>query len=341
MSGRVRSLLVISSTLLAWAGIGALAPRDALAAPPGSGAAAAPASTSPTDGASAEALFKKARALMDEGRTDEACGAFEESYRLDPAPGTLLNIGACNRTRGKTATAWSQFVDAERLFRRRGDDRRADFAKGEAHALEAGLSHVTLVAKKPATGMVVLRDGVEMHGGSIGTSLPIDPGPHDLVAKAEGRVPYKTRFEVAAGKDTTVEIPELAVAPVGADGGEPIVLSPQRGRTQRVLGWSAGGVGVGTMIIGGVFVGLVAERKSAADPHCPAKRCDPVGQAAIDRAGTYANVANVLIPTGAVLTAVGAVLLITAPKAPKALSSLEIVPSISPTTGYVGVEGRF
>ncbi len=327
----IRARLLVAGLWLVGAASVARSERQARAEEPAASA---------TDAASAEVLFKKARGLMDEGRTDEACAAFDESYRLDPAPGTLLNLGACNRTKGKTATAWSQFVEAERQFRRRGDDRRADFARGEGRALEAGLSHVVLKAPSATKGMVVLRDGVELRGGALGTPLPIDPGPHQIVAKADGHVPYKGSFSVPPGKDVTVEIPELAVAPDDGAGSAPTDYAPRRGKTQRVLGWAAGGVGVGTLILGGVFIGLVAERKSAADPHCPAKRCDPTGQAAIDRAGTYANVANVAIPVGAVLTGVGAILLLTAPK-DRPPRALHLTPAVSPSSAFLGLDASF
>ncbi len=302
---------------------------------------------SATDAASAEVLFKKARGLMDEGRTEEACAAFDASYQFDPAPGTLLNIGACNRSLGRTATAWSQFVEAERLLRRRGDTRRADFAKGEAAALEAGLAHLVLEAASRPPGLTIARDGIETRVGSLGTSLPIDPGRHEIVAKATGYATYKGFVTVAPGKEIHFEIPTLRVAP----------SSPQaenlgaRRRLQRTLGWAVGGMGVGTLALGGVFVGLVAERKSAADPHCPSKRCDAFGQAAIDRGNTYANVANVLLPTGAVFTAAGIIVLVTAPREPvadapsttKAASpvTFRITPVVAPTVAYLGIDGAF
>jgi hypothetical protein len=331
-----RSPLGAPSLVAASFALGAL-----LAAPRRGHADEAERAPSATDAASAEVLFKKARALQDAGRNDEACAAFDESYRLDPAPGTLLNLGACSRSKGKTATAWSQFVEAERLFRRRADERRADFAKGEAAALEAGLSHLVLEAPAPPKGLVVVRDGVEMRSLVLRTPLPVDPGPHELVAKADGRVPFKTTFTVVAGKDVTVRIPELAVAPDDLKAGASPETSPNRGKTQRTLGWAAGGVGVGTLVVGGIFVGLVAERKSAADPHCPEKRCDATGQAAIDRANTFANVANVTIPVGAVLTGVGVVLLATAPKAPRPLRALHVHPTVSASGAFVGIDAEF
>ena len=48
------------------------------------------------DPAAAEALFLEARDLFVAGKVAAACTKFESSYKLDPAPGTLLNLAACN-----------------------------------------------------------------------------------------------------------------------------------------------------------------------------------------------------------------------------------------------------
>ena len=45
-----------------------------------------------TESVLAEGLFREARDLMDAGKVVEACGKFAESYRLDRALGTLINL---------------------------------------------------------------------------------------------------------------------------------------------------------------------------------------------------------------------------------------------------------
>src|SRR5258708_3181546 len=76
-----------------------------------------------SEGALAEMLYRQGRALIGEGKVSEACPKFAESYRLDAATGTLLNLALCHEIEGKLATAWLEFSRAVALARR---DRRHD-----------------------------------------------------------------------------------------------------------------------------------------------------------------------------------------------------------------------
>src|SRR5262245_28993804 len=84
-------------------------------------AAAAPASAQPA-GAQAEALFRQGRELLAAGKVAEACTAFEESQKVDPAVTTLLNLASCREMNSQLATAWGLFIEAERQTRAASDD---------------------------------------------------------------------------------------------------------------------------------------------------------------------------------------------------------------------------
>jgi hypothetical protein len=68
-------------------------------------------------GAQAEVLFRQGRDLMAAGKIVEACGAFAESQKLEPAVTTLLNLASCREKNNNLASAWGLFLEAERETR--------------------------------------------------------------------------------------------------------------------------------------------------------------------------------------------------------------------------------
>src|SRR6185436_13656654 len=68
-------------------------------------------------GAQAEVLFRQGRTLLSAGKVAEACSAFEESQKLEPAVTTLLNLAGCREKLGQFATAWGLFLEAARQTR--------------------------------------------------------------------------------------------------------------------------------------------------------------------------------------------------------------------------------
>src|SRR5687768_2630591 len=82
------------------------------------------------DKAQAEALFQQGLGLFEGGKTQEACPLFEQSHRLEPKLGTLLNLALCHEKLGKTASAWAEFTEAANLAERRNEPDRVSFARG-------------------------------------------------------------------------------------------------------------------------------------------------------------------------------------------------------------------
>ncbi len=291
--------------------------------------AAPPAASDP---AAAEALFNKGRKLMESGRAAEACPIFDESYRLDPAPGTLLNIAACSRIAGRTATSWSQFVAAGREFRRRSD-RRASFAEEQAKSIEPMLAYVRIHVSAPAPGLTITRDGTVLKEASLDTKLPMDPGPHEVVVEAEGRKRLVLKFEAEARTTKDWIIPALEIDPEAGkkqvvDGAATEELA-SRGRTQRIAGIAVGSLGIAGLVAGAVFVGLSASRAGDLEELCPDKRCSTdEAKSALDEANLFSNAANGLLIAGGVVAATGLVVILTAPSGSSAKgASVELVPA--------------
>ena len=157
----------------------------------------------------AEKVFQDGKALLAEGKIDEACEAFRRSQELEPRVGTLLNLGGCEEKRGRFATAWAAFVDARALATRLGDA-RATVADQYAASLVAKLAYVMVKPpiRAPA-GLVVRRNEQAVPGAELGIEVPIDPGHYEYEVVAPGFVTWKHSLDVAVGQRTAFEIPAL------------------------------------------------------------------------------------------------------------------------------------
>lgn len=170
-------------------------------------------------GAQAEMLFRQGRELLAAGKVAEACTAFEESQRLDPATTTLLNLAACREKNGQLATAWGLFLEAERQTR--GSDNKAqlklhDVAADRAKKLEPRVSKLSVNVPQASTvdGLEVTRGTDRIDAAMWNRALPIDGGTYTISAKAPGSGTWSTQVTVATEGDTkTVDIPDLKSLP--------------------------------------------------------------------------------------------------------------------------------
>src|SRR5258708_23224077 len=110
----------------------------------------ASAEPSAADKSLATQLFKEGRNLVDQGRVPEGCRKLEESQRLDPGGGTLLNVALCHEREGRTATAWVEFTEPPGLAKRDDRTQRLEFARAHPAALAPVLSRPVIEPPRPA-----------------------------------------------------------------------------------------------------------------------------------------------------------------------------------------------
>lgn len=151
------------------------------------------------DRALSEALFRDGRALMDAGKFDEACPKLAESHKLDPKPGTILNLAVCQEQRGQVAQAWASYVEAARLSGRAKQKSRENAAKKKAAELEAILSKLTIEMQGELKEFSILIDGRAHSSAIVGTPVPLDPGDHEVEVRAPGYLPFRTRVHLPKG----------------------------------------------------------------------------------------------------------------------------------------------
>ncbi len=264
--------------------------------------------------AAAQGLFDDARALMDAGKAAEACPKFEESQKLDPASGTLVNLAKCYEDTGHIASAWSTYLEAAASASAAGNADRERGARERAAALAPRVSKLIIDVPVEARidGLTITRDGVAVGAPQWGDAVPADAGDHAVRAAAPGHQDWKT-LAVVSGEGATVHIsvPKLVANAAPARGAE----KTSGLGAQRVAAIAAGGIGVVGIAVGTVFGVKAISDKSDADKSCNGTACTTKqGVSAGNDAHSAGNVATVGIIVGAVGVAAGAALWFTAPK---------------------------
>ncbi len=233
------------------------------------------------DPAAAEALFREGRRDMERRDPAAACKKFAESQRLDPAPGTLLNLAECEEAQGRLASAWTQLRAALDQFPAR--DPRRPLAQRRVQALEPRVPKLTvrLPSDAPA-GARVRRDEVELGPASLAIALPVDPGKHLVVLEAPGRA--SGRLEVTLQEGQHLDVVALPGAPVPLVA-TPAVVAPQAAvdrrasappappaegtSSRRIALYATGGLAsattIGVVVTGVLWLG----KRGTASDECP------------------------------------------------------------------------
>ncbi|MEZ4227185.1 MAG: hypothetical protein R3B13_39970 [Polyangiaceae bacterium] len=279
------------------------------------------------DSASAEALFRAGRDAAKAGDWAAACKSFHESNRLDPAPGTQLNIADCEEKQGHIATAWTFYKQvAEQLAE---SDERRSFASGKITSLEPRLPYlqISLAPGAPA-GTTVTRNGVELRSASLQIALPVDPGPQEIVVSAPGHEQARLSFDLKeAERRSEVVEPGPAIDQKMPPAGTVETKSEKSGKGTRTLGWVLGGIGAGGLAVGVVTGAFTLQKKSVVNQNCDAdKRCNQDGIDAAESGKTFGTISGVSFAVGAALVATGAVLVLTSDDKERPVSSLQVGP---------------
>lgn len=218
---------------------------------------------SPDSAAAAETLFKAARELVDAGKWAEGCPKFDAALALHASASTQINIARCHEHEGRTATAWAAYKRALVLNRETlGDERQRaleELAKTALAALEPNLSKLVVRADNAPPGLVVTRDGLRLPAGTLGLSLPVDPGEHRIVAHAPGFIELTRVVSVAPGKLVELNLalaraPRAPPAPAthGSARAERDHVEPEQTEAVPTWAWVSGASGV-VLLGAGVF----------------------------------------------------------------------------------------
>ena len=285
--------------------------------------------------ARAQALFDEAQELLKVRDFVRACPKLEEVNNLLPGKiGALMELAACYEGWGKTTSAWARYRTAADLATKTRDPRKAD-ADAKVAALAPQVPRLVVVvpdSMRAVNGMVIETDGVPLGPASWGTSIPVDPGAHEVSASAPNKRKWSTKIEAnRPGETITVTIPSLAEEAGGggagqlggaawagsAAGGPGVSTGAKEGGwlAQHTVGVVLAGAGLAAV---GVMAGFgvdAAQKHAASQPYCTADRkyCEQPGLDLERRAHSSANVSNGFLVAGATLAAAGVLVFVLAP----------------------------
>jgi hypothetical protein len=311
---------------------------------------------SATDQSLAQSLFEQAKQLMDSGRYAEACPKFAESERLDPGGGTLLNLALCYERQGRVASAWSNFKEASSLARRDGRSDRAQAAEEHIRTLVPKLPRLTIQAPNAVEGETILLDGVSIGRAAWGVPVAVDPGPHQLVASAPGKVRWMSNVTFAMSEQRSVSIPELqssALPAAGPASRSAAAASPASSPADlpRASGGSAGtwallGGGVVALGAGSVLGVMAIDRRHKSNGACPTDTtCTDQGVKWNNQAKTFAWASDIGIGIGLLGVGIGTYLLLVhgadAPRAARAAPPLSVDAVLSAHGGALRIGRAF
>ncbi|MFO0759092.1 MAG: hypothetical protein U0359_21550 [Byssovorax sp.] len=166
-------------------------------------------------------------ALMDAGKTEEACPKLARSQQLEPDMKTQFRLGQCYEKLGKTASAWSIYQDVVKLAHDAKRQDREDFARKAADAIEGKLARVVLVVPAEVAGLAgfsVKVDGKGVDRAAWEKGVPVDPGEHAVGVTADGRKAWGEKRSVKASEKVAVKVPVLEAIAASSAKKEPEVV---------------------------------------------------------------------------------------------------------------------
>ncbi|MBS2013733.1 MAG: hypothetical protein JST00_12650 [Deltaproteobacteria bacterium] len=301
------------------------------------------AEAAPTEG---ERLFREGRAALNDKDYDTACTKFAESQRLEPAPGTQLNLGECEERRGHLLAAREAFLAASSGFTTQD---KKQYAASRADAVERRIPRLVLkVSSAPADTIVRIGD----RAVPTGSEQRSDPGDVVITAEAKG---HRTRTIRASLKEG--QLLELDLGPLDAETGPVIVreaapapvapASADRdpGSGRRTLGWTLAGVGGASLAVGVVTGIMTLGKASTVKEQCTGDlECNAEGLDAARSGETLSLVSTITVIAGLAGIGAGTFLLLTSPKRSTSTASargLVVTPVIHSTTMGLEMGARF
>jgi hypothetical protein len=293
----------------------------------------------------ARAKFQQGTELEQAGNFAAALQVYRDVGQVRMTPQVRFHIAGCEEKLGRLAAALGGFElaleGAENVgpeFQREVEQRIED--------LRARVPKLVIQRGSGAEAATIELDTVRLGANSIGVEVPLDPGPHSILAKAPGHKRYLATLEVVEKqvKSVTIVLEEIVSEPEMEPEPTPerstVVTPAQMSRRSRVVPYVIGGVGAAALLNAGVFYLLHRGKDSdlqnlcGTDHDCTNANPRPLVGDEVSRARDlndksqlYTTVSTISAVTGILAVGVASVWVITEPREPKPMAAWVVKPS--------------
>ena len=205
----------------------------------------------------ARARFQQATELEQAGNWAAALQQFREVGQVRMTPQVRYHIALCEEKLGKLVAALGGFELALSEADSLGPDFRSEVEE-KTNALRERIPKIILERGAGAAAATIELDGVALGASSVGVEVPLDPGPHQISARASGYEAYSDTIDVAEKETKRVEVTLTKIedenaASRGSGKSGPVAPAGPVQRPSRIVPYSVG-IGGGVLLLSsGVF----------------------------------------------------------------------------------------
>lgn len=201
----------------------------------------------------ARAKFQRATELEQAGNWTSALELFREVGQVKMTPQVRFHIAWCEEKLGKLVTALGGYELAMAEADEVGPDFRAEVS-AKVEDLKARIPKLVIERGRGAEAAAIELDGVALGSNYIGVEFPVDPGPHNIAAKAPGREPFSTTIEIAEREKKVVPV---VLQPLATEQPDPASSEAPAGIAEHDARAPASGNKVVPLVVGGAGAALL------------------------------------------------------------------------------------
>jgi hypothetical protein len=291
-----------------------------------------------------ETAFAEAVRIFKSGDTSRALPLFVHLGETTNSPNVQLYMGYCQLELGHEREAHQAFSQSAKLSRNLGGAKYVatqEAAQVELGKLNLRLASLTISFVELPAEFEVRLDGEIVDPSLLGTPLVVDPGLHQVDARAKGAKPIARDVPLEAGafKAIALQFEKIIEQNVAQSQAAQPVLAPtnsaSRWTRMGLVAAGLGAVGLGTFVVAGMQARSAYNKLQT---ECPSGCSDAAHRSDASKGSTYQTLANVGLGLGIAGTLTGATLVylgVTGDKA--ATPSVEV----SPESVKISYRGSF